>query len=138
MSVLAAFMVPHPPLIIPEVGRGGEDQIIDTTRAYDRVSEMVSEIKPETIIIISPHATMYSDYFHISPGDGARGSLGSFNAPQVTFDVKYDTDLVRKITDAAERAGIPAGTDGERVWTTGPWSLCISLIKNIQTTGLSG
>ena len=28
MTVSAAFMVPHPPLIIPEVGRGGEKQIL--------------------------------------------------------------------------------------------------------------
>ena len=27
MSILAAFMVPHPPLIVPAVGRGGEAEI---------------------------------------------------------------------------------------------------------------
>ena len=113
MSVLAAFMVPHPPLIIPEVGRGGEDQIMDTTRAYDRVSEMVSEIKPETIIIISPHATMYSDYFHISPGIAARGSFANFRAGQVTFIEEYDADLVKEISAIAREMDFPAGTLGE-------------------------
>ncbi len=114
MPVIEAYMVPHPPIAVPEVGRGEEEKIRPTLNAFRRIAERIAEIQPDTIIVTSPHATMYSDYFHISPGDGARGSLGSFNAPQVTFDVKYDTDLVRKITDAAERAGIPAGTDGER------------------------
>ncbi len=114
MSVLAAFMVPHPPLIIPEVGRGGEDQIIETTRAYDKVSEMVAEIQPETIIIISPHATMYSDYFHISPGIAARGSFANFRAGQVTFIEEYDADLVKEISAIArEDDDFPAGTLGE-------------------------
>ena len=67
MSILAAYMVPHPPMIVPEVGRGSEKQIEATRAAYVRVAEDIAGLKPETIIISSPHATMYSDYFHISP-----------------------------------------------------------------------
>ena len=33
MSIVGAFMVPHPPLIVPEVGRGGERQIEKTAAA---------------------------------------------------------------------------------------------------------
>ena len=44
MPVLAAFMVPHPPLIVPEVGRGSEEQICETTEAYERVAQEVDGI----------------------------------------------------------------------------------------------
>ena len=37
MSILAAFMVPHPPMIVPAVGRGSEAQISKTIRAYEQV-----------------------------------------------------------------------------------------------------
>ena len=66
MGIAAAFMVPHPPLIVPEVGRGGEKEIQETTDAYEKVARTIAEIAPDTIIITSPHATMYSNYFHIS------------------------------------------------------------------------
>ena len=66
MSILAAFMVPHPPMIVPQIGRGEEKSISDTIRAYDRIAEEIADIKPETIIISSPHTVMYADYFHIS------------------------------------------------------------------------
>lgn len=33
MAIVGAFMVPHPPLIIPDIGRGGEMEIEETTRA---------------------------------------------------------------------------------------------------------
>ncbi len=114
MPVVEAYMVPHPPIAVPEVGRGEEKKIQPTLDAFDRIARRISDIKPDTIIVTSPHSVMYSDYFHISPGESAKGNLGSFNAPQVSFDVKYDTELVQKIEDAAERAGIPAGTEGER------------------------
>ncbi len=33
MPILGAFMVPHPPIILPEVGKGEEKKIEDTTKA---------------------------------------------------------------------------------------------------------
>ena len=114
MPVTAAFMVPHPPMIVPEVGRGSEKQITATIAAYDRVGKEIAALEPETILILSPHATMYSDYYHISPGKGAKGSFRPFHAPQVKFDEAYDTELVRAVCDIADSMDFPAGTLGER------------------------
>ena len=114
MPVLAAYMVPHPPMIVPEVGRGGEKQIEATRAAYARVAEDIAALKPETVIISSPHATMYADYFHISPGSSAEGSFAPFRAPQVRFREEYDEALVQAIQRYTGKAGIPAGTAGER------------------------
>ena len=65
MSIIAAYMVPHPPMIVPDVGRGSEKQVEATRAAYEKVAEEIAAAKPETILISSPHSIMYSDYFHI-------------------------------------------------------------------------
>ena len=114
MSIQAAFMVPHPPMIIPEVGRGSEAQIKETTRAYEQIAGEIAACKPETIIIISPHSIMYSDYFHISPGRRAKGSFAEFGAGQVKFTEDYDEELVNQICLTAAEEQFPAGTLGER------------------------
>ena len=114
MAVQAAFMVPHPPMIVPEIGRGSEEQIAETTRAYERVAEEIAALKPETIVITSPHSVMYSDYFHISPGKRARGSFADFRAGQVKFNEEYDEELVDQICLRAVEEHFPAGTLGER------------------------
>ena len=114
MPLTAAFMVPHPPLIVPAVGKGGEKQITETTRAYERVADEISALRPDTIVVTSPHAVMYADYFHISPGDGAKGSFARFGAPEVRFSETYDTELVESICRLADEAGLPVGTLGER------------------------
>ncbi|MBR5702288.1 MAG: MEMO1 family protein, partial [Oscillospiraceae bacterium] len=114
MSVLAAFMVPHPPMIVPAVGRGSEEQITETTRAYEEVASQIADLRPETIIITSPHSVMYADYFHISPGDRAKGSFRAFGAPEVKFSENYDTELVSCICGMAKAEDFPAGTLGER------------------------
>ena len=114
MSILAAFMVPHPPMIIPEVGKGSEAQITETIRAYEQVADETAALAPDTIIITSPHAVMYADYFHISPGSRAKGSFQRFLAPQVKFSEEYDTELTERICTLADREEFPAGTLGER------------------------
>ncbi|MBP3217830.1 MAG: AmmeMemoRadiSam system protein A [Lachnospiraceae bacterium] len=114
MPILSAYMVPHPPMIIPEVGKGSEAQIEETTRAYRQIAQEIAAQRPQTIIISSPHSIMYADYFHISPGRGAKGSFAAFRARSVSFTETYDTELVRAICEQAGKRELPAGTLGER------------------------
>ena len=114
MGIIAGFMVPHPPMIVPEIGRGSEAQVAETTAAYERVADEIAALAPETIIITSPHSIMYADYFHISPGRSASGSFAGFRAPGVRFNEEYDVDLVREICRLADEEDFPAGTLGER------------------------
>ena len=114
MGIIAAYMVPHPPLIIPAVGKGGEKEIVETTNAYDRVGQEIAKTAPDTIVILSPHSVMYGDYFHISPGEGATGNFGRFGAPQESFSETYDTEFVSLLHGLLACDGFPAGTLGER------------------------
>lgn len=113
-GILAAVMVPHPPLIVAEVGRGEEKKIQKTIDAYKEAAAFITAYEPETIVILSPHQTMYADYFHISPGKGAKGDLGNFRAGNVKFEVSYDMDFVEELCLLADRRSLPAGTLGER------------------------
>ena len=114
MGISAGFMVPHPPLIIPDVGRGEEKKIQKTIDAYQRAAEIIGCLRPETIVILSPHQTMYADYFHISPGQGARGDFRQFHAGRTSVEVSYDTEFVHVLCETVKDAGLQAGTLGER------------------------
>ena len=114
MGIVAGIMVPHPPLIVPAVGRGGERGIAATVRAYEQAAEFAMSFEPEVLLFVSPHAVMYADYFHVSPGAGASGNFAQFGAPQEAFDVAYDVEFVRGLEAAAGKSGFPAGTLGER------------------------
>ena len=114
MAVIGAIMVPHPPLIIPEVGRGEEKEIQKTIDAYRQAAQEVAALQPETIIVTTPHSIMYGDYFHISPGIGAKGDFGQFRSPEVKVQVKYDTIFAEELSLEADEHGFMAGTLGER------------------------
>lgn len=112
--ISGAFMVPHPPLIIPEIGRGDEQKIQNTADAYHEVGLRIGKLRPETIVLLSPHQVMYADYFHISPGKRAEGDFGRFGAGKVRMEASYDTDFVEKLCSLADALDLPAGTLGEK------------------------
>lgn len=114
MGILGAIMVPHPPLIIPDVGKGEEYKIQRTIDAYQEAARRIAALLPETIVLISPHQVMYADYFHISPGKGAEGNFGQFGAGSVKVETSYDEEFVEKLCRLASVRGLPAGTAGEK------------------------
>ncbi|MBQ9438387.1 MAG: AmmeMemoRadiSam system protein A [Lachnospiraceae bacterium] len=114
MSILGSIMVPHPPIILPEVGRGEEAAIEETSKAYHEAAKFVADLKPDTLVISSPHSIMYGDYFHISPGKSAEGDFSMYRAGQVKIQADYDQDFVTALESLAESQDFPAGTIGER------------------------
>ena len=114
MAILGAVIVPHPPLIIPAVGRGREQEVQATIDAYRTAAKQVADWKPEVLIITSPHQVMYADYFHISPGRGATGDMAAFGASETKLRVEYDAQLRDEIIRCGESAGLQVGTLGQR------------------------
>lgn len=114
MAIAGAFIVPHPPLILPEIGRGEERRIQKTIDAFQKIAGTAASMHPDTVVILSPHSVMYRDYFHISPGTGAEGNFGLYGYPELQISCAYDTEFVSALCNLTEEEGIEAGTEGER------------------------
>lgn len=114
MPMLGAVVFPHPPVLLPEVGKGREREISSTGHAMAEAAGEVARWNPDVLIIASPHTVLYGDYFHIAPGSGAVGSMGAFGAPQVRLEVGYDAPVREEIVRRAQRAGLQAGPLGQR------------------------
>ena len=114
MAIIGAVMVPHPPIILPEIGRGEEKKIQATTDAYKTAMAFAASLKPETVVIASPHSVMYGDYFHISPGVEAEGDFRRFRARGVYIHADYDYEFVHTLCGLCDRDDFPGGTMGER------------------------
>ncbi|GAP39594.1 AmmeMemoRadiSam system protein A [Flexilinea flocculi] len=114
MSIIGAFIVPHPPIILPEIGKGEEKKIQKTIDSYRLVAKRIAELAPETIVVTTPHSILYADYFHISPGLKAEGNLRQFGVHNIILEANYDKEFVQKLEKNAQEELISAGTLGER------------------------
>ena len=113
MSIVAACAVPHPPLLIPGVGEDNDPQVQKTQRALQEVAKQIALLKPETLVFLSPHATLYRDYFHISPGANAWGNFSRFGST-AAYHVEYDEEFVSCLEALLRENNIPGDTSGER------------------------
>ena len=109
MSIIASFAVPHPPLIIPEVGKGREKEVQKTIYSYETIAQEIANLKPDTIVISSPHTICFRDYFYISSNPIMKGSFASFGAKDVSFEEFIDEELVDEIEKIAKKEEFPTG-----------------------------
>ena len=68
---------------------------------------------PKMCIRDRPHAVMYGDYFHVSPGKGASGDFRQFGVRDVSMEVSYDREFVERLCDLADGEDFPLGTLGD-------------------------
>ncbi len=109
--IIKAYAVPHPPIILPEVGRGEERRIENTTLSFQRMAHEIELLAPDTIVLSSPHAPAYADGFYIAGGDGGYGDLRSFGIPHVREEVSLDRTFSERLAvTLADRGIFTTGT----------------------------
>jgi MEMO1 family protein len=112
MYFLGGFLIPHPPVIVPEVGQGREKEAQRTRDALERLAVLTADLKPETIVLVSPHAPVFKDYVYFyepqHQGDKLTGTLRQFGDNSVQA-YHWDEELQRNILHAFSLLGIEAG-----------------------------
>jgi AmmeMemoRadiSam system protein A len=106
--ISAFYAMPHPPIIVPEVGKGEEAAIKETSDAFDSVSKEIADIKPDVIILVTPHGPLFRDAVALSSEGEIKGNLGRFGAPGARFRAAVDVPLTESIIRLAEGEGIPS------------------------------
>lgn len=104
--ILGAYAVPHPPIILPEIGRGEETIIANTRAAFQRMAAELAQLKPDTLVISSPHAPLFSDGFFIAAGDRASGDMASFGVRGLDEEVALDQVFSRRLHEDLFDQGI--------------------------------
>jgi len=113
-GVIFGCIVPHPPLMVPDIGKGQEGTISLTIRALEKLSVMLADQKPQTVIVISPHGRSFSDAMGLLTAPSSSGDLSSWGVPGPGLRFTNDLDIVRLIQEEARQAGIPVHSIGEK------------------------
>lgn len=95
--------MPHPPILIPEVGKGEEKKARRTLEALEKCAEHIREKAPQTIILITPHGPMFRDAIAVMTESRLEGDFSRFGAPKVRMSFENDIQLALKIMERAAR-----------------------------------
>ena len=111
MAELLAALVPHPPIIVEEIGRGELDRVARTREALFRVADEVKQFSPQTILLSTPHNTFIPGRIGLLTGDPLIGSFAPFGFPEGEHRFGNDRGLTEAMLADSELAGFLSPLD---------------------------
>ncbi len=108
MTLIACFATPHPPVMVPEVGRERAAEVSGTVDAMHQLAREAKSLAPEVIVLMSPHAPLDMNMMGVSAASWFEGSFSMFGAPEVRMRLDGAPDLARAIVRESSARGVPA------------------------------
>lgn len=90
MSLVYSAIVPHPPILIPNIGKENINKLESTVRSFEKIKSDLKKKEIDTIFIISPHGSVQPEAFTINL------------SPEFYCDFKNFGDLETKRTWAGD------------------------------------
>jgi aromatic ring-opening dioxygenase LigB subunit len=109
LGLAGCFVVPHPPVIVPEVGGRHLRAVATTVESMLRLGQEARALDPDVIVLLSPHAPLQADRMGVGLAVRYRGSLRRFGAAQVELTLDGDVELAQAILEDALAFGVPVG-----------------------------
>lgn len=102
MSIVFSAIVPHSPILIPNVGKKNISQLKATSNSYLKLEQDLYASQAETIIIISPHGPLQEESFTLNLSQEFTGDFNEFGDLATKFSLAGDVGLAHKIREKME------------------------------------
>lgn len=91
MSLVFSALVPHPPLLIPDIGREHLEKLKITKESMETLEKNLYISQPDTILLITSHGLIFSDTFTINAYPKFKVDFREFG--DLVTKGAYDADL---------------------------------------------
>lgn len=107
MSLCFAAVTPHPPLLLPSVGKDKIDHIGKTKQALETLEQELYVSKPQLILVLSAHGSLFHDAFSINAHTQFTATFEHFGDLITKFTWPGSPDFAAKISHAAKQTDLP-------------------------------
>jgi len=107
MSLVFAGIAPHPPLLVPGIGKGEIAKVEKTKLALEQLEQDLYLAKPEVVMIISPHGSFFKDAFCINANVNFKSDFGQFGDMETTMTWKGADFLAAQISHTLSEKAVP-------------------------------
>lgn len=104
-SLVFAGIAPHPPIMVPEVGRDAIAEVRGSIEAMREFTGRIIESGAETVVIVSPHAPLDMRAFVAYEDTQLYGDFANFRAPDTRVEAPLDEELLNAISRASSEQG---------------------------------
>jgi len=138
MGLIAGALVPHPPILLPEIGGNRLNAVQQTRNALEKLKEVFSGV--ELFIFSSPHTPILASGFTVNVAPALKSNFADFGFSSLTVSLPSNTKLAQFLIDALIKQGLPVeATYSTQIdWGVSvPYSY-IAAGKQIISTSISG
>lgn len=104
MNLKAAYISPHPPIIVEAIGQGEERLAQATREGLEEISYQIRQQKPQVIVFISPHGPLFSDAISVGYGETMAGDFGKFGHSELSWQYPIAKQMIDLVI---ERSQVP-------------------------------
>jgi len=97
-----AGICPHPPILIPTIGKDNLKKIKNTVEALKNMEAALYASKPDVIIVISPHGEVLADAFCLNLNSNYQANFEEFGDFQTKLEFKSSPLLAMRIKERVE------------------------------------
>ncbi len=105
-KLLYAVITPHPPVLIPQIGAEKLKQVEVTKKSLELISKKVKNLKPDTVVLITPHAEISKTTIKIHASHIFEGDFGELGFPKIKLSSKGDASLASLIMKETKNSKI--------------------------------
>ncbi len=134
MLVFAAI-TPHPPLLIPNIGKEETEKVKKTSLALEKLEQDLYLAKPDIIFIISPHGSYFADAFTINAHTNFVSNFKEFGDLKTKKEWSGDLEIISKIDYGYNKNQTPLRMIGEEILDHGsavPLFLLTKHLPNVK------
>jgi len=105
MLVFSA-LVPHPPILIPSIGKENLNVLKKTREAMEELAKHLYVAKPDIVIVISPHGELHEEKITINQAPKFIGAFNKFGDLTTKINFAGDLGLSYRVYEKFETGGL--------------------------------
>lgn len=113
-NILGRFLLPHPPAAVPEIGGEQRKAMAQTIESFHLIAQHIAELRPQTIVLITPHGPCFNDHFYMPYTKRISGDFSTFGVKKMILGFDNDIALAQSIQEKAAEKGLSAGFVDDR------------------------
>lgn len=92
-NIVYGAIMPHPPILIPEIGAGRLKEAKESVKGLEEISRRLKAKDIDTIVVITPHGDVGQASVPVYTGHVFEGSFSMFGMGNPIFSFKGDSEL---------------------------------------------
>jgi len=135
MSLVFAAVTPHPPVLLPSLGKETAEKLSETKKAFLELEQQLYLAKPQILLTISPHEGLYEDVFVVNAYTDFSATFEQFGDVVTKYNWQGSPDFASKISHSGNMHVFPIRLVSEKALSYGasiPLSLLTGHLENFK------